>query len=84
MSSLLDADHEVVDRLGAFLYKPAVPNSKTLQLIQNEDLAGYAAQSDEDRIAAIDTMICEHLYDDNFTQLCGDVESCWRRIGLGL
>ncbi|KAK4967004.1 hypothetical protein LTR66_009611 [Elasticomyces elasticus] len=84
VSSLLDADHEVVDRLGAFLYKPPAPSPKALQPVQEENLAEYAAQCDEDRIAAIDTMICEYLYDDNFKQLCGDVESCWRRIGLGL
>ncbi|KAK4975673.1 hypothetical protein LTR66_010918 [Elasticomyces elasticus] len=84
VSSLLDADHEVVDRLGAFLYKPPALSPKALQPVQDENLAEYAAQCDEDRIAAIDTMICEYLYDDNFKQLCGDVESCWRRIGLGL
>ena len=45
-------------------------------------LAGYAAQSDEDRLAALDTFICQKLMDDDFLKLCEDVERSWRRIGL--
>lgn len=50
----------------------------------NDSLADYAAQSDEDRMAAIDDMICQNLMDDDFLKLCEDVENSWRRIGLGL
>lgn len=47
------------------------------------DLAPYAAQSEEDRLAVIDDMICEYLEDENFVKLVEDVEKSWKRIGLG-
>lgn len=47
------------------------------------DLTAYAAQSEEDRLAVIDDMICEYLGDENFTKLVEDVERSWKRIGLG-
>lgn len=46
-------------------------------------LAAYAAQSDSDRHAAIDTFLVQNLMDDDFLKLCEDVERSWRRIGLG-
>ena len=47
------------------------------------DLAGYAGQSEEDRLAALDSMICECLGDENFIKLVEDVDKSWKRIGLG-
>ncbi|KAL8825961.1 MAG: hypothetical protein Q9191_004090 [Dirinaria sp. TL-2023a] len=47
------------------------------------DLAAYAAQSDEDRLAALDTMICDCIEDENFIKLMEDVDRSWKRIGLG-
>lgn len=47
------------------------------------DLTAYAAQSEEDRLAVIDDMICEYLEDENFIKLVEDVEKSWKRIGLG-
>lgn len=49
----------------------------------NYSLAAYAAQSDKDRLAAVDTFLCQNLMDDDFLTLCEDVERSWRRIGLG-
>ena len=49
----------------------------------NSDLADYAAQSEEDRLAILDTMICECLEDQNFVKLVEDVDKSWKRIGLG-
>lgn len=49
----------------------------------NYTLAAYAAQSDEDRLAAVDTFLCQNLMDDDFLKLCEDVERSWRRVGLG-
>lgn len=49
----------------------------------NNSLAAYAAQSDEDRLAAVDTFLCQNLMDDDFLTLCEDVERSWLRIGLG-
>nr|POE64928.1 hypothetical protein CFP56_65886 [Quercus suber] len=47
-------------------------------------LETYAAQSAEDRHAALDEFMAQHLENPAFTTLCEDVESCWRRIALGL
>lgn len=47
------------------------------------DLAAYAAQSDKDRLTAIDNMICDCLGDENFLKLVEDVDRSWKRIGLG-
>ena len=49
----------------------------------NSDLADYAAQTEEDRLAILDTMICECLEDQNFVKLVEDVDKSWKRIGLG-
>jgi len=47
------------------------------------DLTAYAAQSEADRLAVVDDMICEYLEDENFIKLVEDVERSWKRIGLG-
>lgn len=48
-----------------------------------DQLAAYAAQSDEVRQAVVRDMIFEYLGDENFVRLAEDVEKEWRRIGLG-
>jgi hypothetical protein len=47
-------------------------------------LTAYAAQSREDRVAALDEFMVSKLEDPSFATLCHDVENCWRRIALGL
>ena len=47
-------------------------------------LADYAAQSREDRQAVLDEFMVSKLEDPNFAVLCEDLDSCWRRIALGL
>ncbi|KAM0723437.1 hypothetical protein Q7P37_000423 [Cladosporium fusiforme] len=47
-------------------------------------LADYAAQSQEDRQAILDEFMVSKLEDPNFAVLCEDLDSCWRRIALGL
>ena len=49
----------------------------------SDTLAHYAAQPKEDRMAAIDEMICKCLADPSFGKLVEDVEDSWKRIGLG-
>ncbi|KAL8789718.1 MAG: hypothetical protein Q9213_000968 [Squamulea squamosa] len=56
----------------------AIPSST-----DKENLAAYAAQTEEERLAALDTMICECLEDENFATLVADVEKSWKRIALG-
>ena len=48
------------------------------------NLAAYAAQPREERMAIIDDLICECLGDESFVKLLEDVEQSWRRIGLGI
>lgn len=59
--------------------KPPQPTTQTA----SDTLALYATQSKEDRMAAIDEMICECLADASFGKLVEDVEDSWKRIGLG-
>jgi hypothetical protein len=47
-------------------------------------LADYASQSREDRQAVLDEFMVSKLEDPNFAVLCEDLDSCWRRITLGL
>lgn len=47
-------------------------------------LADYASQSREDRQAVLDEFMVSKLEDPNFSVLCEDLDSCWRRIALGL
>lgn len=47
-------------------------------------LREYAAQSAEDRQAALDEFMVQNLQNDDFTKLCQDIENSWRRIILGL
>ena len=68
-----------------------IGNTRTANIIANTtieqeqvDLNNYAAQSDEDRAAALDDFIIANLENPAFTALCEDVEKCWRRIALGL
>ncbi|KAI9745762.1 MAG: hypothetical protein M1835_002565, partial [Candelina submexicana] len=68
-----------MDRVDAFVARHAGRPSP----MQAIDLSAYAAQSDEDRLAQVDNMICDYIMDDDFLKLCEDVESSWRRIALG-
>jgi hypothetical protein len=47
-------------------------------------LADYASQSREDRQTVMDEFMVSKLEDPNFAVLCEDLDSCWRRIALGL
>lgn len=47
-------------------------------------LATYASQSTEDRQSVLDEFMVARLEDPNFAILCEDLDSCWRRIALGL
>jgi hypothetical protein len=47
-------------------------------------LADYASQSREDRQTVMDEFMVSRLEDPNFAVLCEDLDSCWRRIALGL
>ncbi|MCJ1364983.1 hypothetical protein MMC16_004101 [Acarospora aff. strigata] len=86
-SGLEQVSSEYLNRINSFVSKnmarppPQAPLEASPE--QDNSLKAYAAQSDEDRLAAIDTMICKNIMDDNFLKLCEDVERSWRRIGLG-
>jgi len=53
----------------------------------NDEVSGlgqYAAQSNEDRAAALEEFMVSNLESNSFTTLCQDIENCWQRIALGL
>ncbi|KAI9666054.1 MAG: hypothetical protein M1821_003989 [Bathelium mastoideum] len=61
------------------------PNVSRSAASINEDEAGlkaYASQNGEDRMDALESMICDLINNDDFLKLSEDVEACWRRIGL--
>lgn len=47
-------------------------------------LADYASQSREDRQTVLDEFMISKLEDPNFAVLCEDLDTCWRKIALGL
>lgn len=52
--------------------------------VETTALASYASQSREDRQTVLDEFMVSKLEDPNFAVLCEDLDSCWRRIALGL
>lgn len=77
------APNEIMDRLDHWVRRyqdlPIPQRPETA----SENLAAYAAQPEETRMAVIDDMIVECLGDENFVKLVEDVEKSWKRIGLG-
>lgn len=78
---------EFMSRLDAWVreyqHLPA-PKPRDLIAENRNNLAAYAAQPREERMAIIDDLICECLGDESFVKLLEDVEQSWRRIGLGI
>lgn len=79
-SSLSKTNAHTIDpiaRASSFIQGPA-------DCADSVALADYAAQSREDRQAVLDEFMVSKLEDPNFAVLCEDLDSCWRRIALGL
>lgn len=74
--------------LGNAQASQALPNTNTAATAPGPagevSVQTYAAQRPEARDAALNKFMIDHLQDPAFTVLCADVESCWRRIALGL
>jgi len=66
-----------LDRVTSELHSAAAANDQVA-------LATYAAQSEEERKAAVNDFIMQVLDDDNFRTLVEDTSICWSRIALGL
>ncbi|KAL4970864.1 uncharacterized protein BDV14DRAFT_194650 [Aspergillus stella-maris] len=47
------------------------------------DLAAYITSTTEARTARLEGWLCAHIIDDNFLQLCEDVEGVWQRVAFG-
>lgn len=81
------APEEYMDRLDHWVRKyqdlpapkPMVKSTST----KKDQLAAYAAQTEDERLEALDNMICDYLDDENFVKLVEDMDKSWRRIGLG-
>ena len=61
-----------------------VPAPRPSYRTSKDYLADYAAQAEEDRVKALDNLICKCVQDESFVKLMEDVEGAWKRIGLGL
>lgn len=61
-----------------------VPAPRPSYRTSKDYLADYAAQAEEDRVKALDNLICKCIQDESFVKLMEDVEGAWKRIGLGL
>lgn len=76
---------EFMSRLDTWIreyqYLPA-PKPRDLIAGNTNNLAAYAAQPREERLAIIDDLVCEYLWDENFVKLLGDVYQSWRRVGI--
>lgn len=82
------ADNEVSDeyfaRIDAFVQKyHNRPAAEAYFENAGTDLAAFAALPEAERLAVIDAEIIDCIGDDNFLQLCEDVEKSWKRIALG-
>ncbi len=75
-AELLDSLHDWIQK---YHHLPAPEPPKT----SKDHLAEYAKHSEEERVKAIDKLICDCLQDENFHRLVEDLEGTWRRIGLG-
>jgi hypothetical protein len=53
-------------------------------VVEADSLAKYASQSREDRQTVLDEFMISKLEDPNFAVLCEDLDTCWRKIALGL
>ena len=63
--------------------------SPLASLLQDADFAGspnlaqWAKEPEEERRASLETFICRSLQDENFLQLCKDLDGTWQRVFLG-
>ena len=73
---------ESIDDLMRKYHEPPTPRS-SFQTTKDY-LAEYAAQDEEDRVKALDNLICQCIQDESFVKLMEDIEGAWKRIGLGL
>lgn len=63
-------------------YETPVANNPLL-LPTQADLANYISNPTKERTAVLENWICGHLEDDNFLQLCIDMEGVWMRFAVG-
>ncbi|KAL4955293.1 hypothetical protein BDW69DRAFT_182682 [Aspergillus filifer] len=58
-------------------------DTKSEHLPTVADLASYITSTTEARTARLEGWLCAHIGDDNFLQLCEDVEGVWQRVAFG-
>ena len=60
-----------------------LPAPKPASQISKDYLAQYAVQSEDDTVKAMDDLVRKCMKDEAFEKLMEDVETAWKRIGLG-
>ncbi|KAL4792053.1 hypothetical protein BDV19DRAFT_392542 [Aspergillus venezuelensis] len=96
VASPTPSSHVPRDQLDKATMKPpatikALPNTtrnnpvdtKSEYLPTVADLASYITSTTEARTARLEGWLCAHIGDDNFLQLCEDVEGVWQRVAFG-
>ena len=79
------SSHDLLDSIDNLMRKyHDLPAPRSSHRTSKDYLAEYAAQSEDDRVKAVDNLICECIKDKDFAKLMEDVEGAWKRIGLGL
>ena len=73
---------ESIDDLMRKYHEPPAPRLSSQT--SKDYLAEYAAQDEEDRVKALDNLICQCIQDEKFVKLMEDIEGAWKTIGLGL
>ncbi|GAT22238.1 Zn(II)2Cys6 transcription factor [Aspergillus luchuensis] len=57
--------------------------AKIMDALTTADLSSYISNPTEERMASLETWICNQLEDEGFLELCRDVEGIWQRIAFG-
>ena len=77
-------NHDLLDTIDNFMRKYHDPAPKPPPQTENEQLAGYLAQSGEETEKAIENIMLTYLEDDSLDKLMEDIERVWKKIGMGL
>lgn len=85
IASVLQAYNTIPKENGTIVTQKAVVNhaSTSAESIPCADIGSYFHAPDSERAKLIESWICQQLENDEFLQLCVDLEGVWKRIAFG-
>jgi hypothetical protein len=85
IASVLQAYNTIPKENGTMVTQKAVVNhaSASAESIPCADIGSYFHAPDSERAKLIESWICQQLENDEFLQLCVDLEGVWKRIAFG-